>query len=164
MALDLPEEDFLKLSASIVESRQEELIPLLISLLENLKTPQSIEFLKYLAQRAGAPLIRSYCNLALLHLQESGPYESFILDWIDQHKNTEMIRFRPILSHQMKISEKSHSFELTPEEHSRLLILAYQILADQHRSISIDILLEGLEKGHVKNRSVLAGLLIYALQ
>ena len=75
-----------------------------------------------------------------------------------------MFRFRPMMPWNVKISEKANIFELTPEEHSRLLIECYQTIALEHDEQSIDIILEGLKSGHYKNRSVLAGLLIQAIQ
>jgi hypothetical protein len=79
-------------------------------------------------------------------------------------KNTEMIRFRPMLPWNVRLKEKSTPFDLTPEEHSRLLIEAYQSLALEHDENSIDIILDGLKNGHLKNRAVLAGLLVQAIQ
>jgi hypothetical protein len=87
-----------------------------------------------------------------------------ILHWISLKKNTEMFHFRPILPWNTKVSEKASPFELTPEEHSRLLIECYQTIAQEHDEQSIDIILEGLKSGHCKNRPVLAGLLIQAIQ
>ncbi len=164
LCLELPEEDFLYLASNIFDSRQGELIPFLAALLENLQTPKAIALLKSKAQTAGAPLIRAFCSLSLLRLKQPGPYEQSILNWIAMRKNTEMIRFRPMLPWNVRINEKSTAFELTPEENSNLLILCYQTLAERHDEMSIDIILEGLKSGHAKNRSVLAGLLICALQ
>ena len=109
-------------------------------------------------------MIRAYCSLALLRMKQEGPYEQLILNWIAMHKNAEMIRFRPMLPWDVRISEKSNAFELTPEENSRLLILSYQTLAERHDSKGIDIVLQGLKTSRDKNRLILAGLLICALQ
>jgi hypothetical protein len=79
-------------------------------------------------------------------------------------KNTELVRFRPMLPWNVKISDKATAFDLTPEENSRLLIECYQTIVQEHDQKSIDIILEGLQSGHSKNRSVLAGLLIQAIQ
>ncbi len=79
-------------------------------------------------------------------------------------KNTEMIRFRPMLPWNVRISEKASAFELTPEEHSRLLIECYQTIVMEHDDKSIDTILDGLKSGHSNNRPVLAGLLIQAIQ
>jgi HEAT repeat protein len=162
--LELPPSEFLLIASALFDSKQGELIPLLISLIENLQTPEAIRLLETKAQKAGAPLIRTYCNLALLRLKKGEQYKTAVLNWISLKKQTEMIRFRPMLPWNVKVAEKTSAFELTPEEHSRLLIECYQTVALEHEDKSIDILLEGLKSGHSKNRSVLAGLLIQAIQ
>jgi HEAT repeat protein len=162
--LELPPPVFLKVAAILFDSRQGDLIPLLIALMENLQTPETIELLEMKAQTAGAPLTRAYCNLALLRLKKSEPYRTSVLNWISLKKNTEMFRFRPMMPWNVKIAEKANAFELTPEEHSRLLIECYQTIAQEHDTRSIDIILEGLKTGHSKNRPILAGLLIQVIQ
>ncbi|MBS0604068.1 MAG: HEAT repeat domain-containing protein [Verrucomicrobia bacterium] len=162
--LELSPNDFLKLAGILFDNKQGDLIPLLIGLMENLQTPEAVELLTAKAQTAGAPLTRAYCNLALLRLKKGDQYKTAVLNWISMKKNTEMIRFRPMLPWNVRISEKANAFELTPEEHSRLLIECYQTIAMEHDDKSIDIILEGLKSGHSKNRSVLAGLLIQAIQ
>ncbi len=162
--LEFPPEEFLKIANYLFDSKQADLIPSLISLMENLQTPEAVLLLENKAQTTGAPLIRAYCNLALLRLKKADPYKTAVLNWISVKKNTEMFRFRPMLPWNVKISEKSNAFELTPEEHSRLLIECYQTIVLEHDEQSIDIVLEGLKSGHHKNRPVLAGLLIQAIQ
>lgn len=164
LCVDLPEPIFLNLAREIFDSRQTELIPLLVSLLENVQTQEALALLQDRAQTAGAPLMRAYCTLSLFRLKQPGPHEQAILSWIDSKKQTEMIRFRPMLPWNVRISEKASAFELTPDENSRLLIECYQTFAQKHDEKSIDIILEALSTGHIKNRSVLAGLLIQALQ
>jgi HEAT repeat protein len=162
--LEFPPEEFLKIANYLFDSKQADLAPLLIALIENLQTPEAILLLENKAQTAGAPLIRAYCNLALLRLKKGDQYKTAVLNWISTKKNTEMFRFRPMLPWNVKISEKSNAFELTPEEHSRLLIECYQTIALEHDEQSIDIILEGLKNGYDKNRPILAGLLIQAIQ
>jgi hypothetical protein len=87
-----------------------------------------------------------------------------VTNWISIKKHTEMIRFRPMLPWNVRIAEKTNAFELTPEEHSELLIECYQTIAMEHDDKSIDIILDGLKSGHSGNRPVLAGLLIQAIQ
>ncbi len=160
--LELPERDFLYIAEQIFRSKQTELIPLLVNLLENLQTPAALQLLKEKAQAAGQPLLRIYCNLALFRLKQSGPHEQIIREWLAHQKDTEMIRFRPTIPWSMRMID-SH-FELTPEESSRLLIEAYEAIADRHDEKSIDTLLEMIRTGHPNNRYVLAGLLIRAIQ
>lgn len=163
-AIELPEATFLSLARYLFDTKQGDLIPLLINLVENLQTPDAIALLKAKSQSAGAPLTRAYCNLALMRLKQSDQARQTILNWIESKKHTEMIRFRPMLPWNVKLSQKTSAFELTPEEHSRLLIECYQAIAMEHDTDSIDILLDGLKTGHPKNRPVLAGLLIQAIQ
>lgn len=162
--LELKPGEFLKIAAILFDTQQIDLIPLLISLMENLQTPEAIELLTSKAQTAGAPLTRAYCNLALLRLKKGEHYKDAVTNWISTKKHTEMIRFRPMLPWNVRITEKANAFELTPEEHSRLLIECYQTIAMEHDDKSIDTILDGLKSGHSSNRPVLAGLLIQAIQ
>ena len=106
-SLELKEEDFLQVARAVFDSKQAELIPLLIHLLENLGTPDVIAFLQKKAQTAGAPLIRAYCHLALFRLKQGEEHRDAILSWIHVKKNTELIRFRPMLPWDVKLSEKA---------------------------------------------------------
>ena len=54
--------------------------------------------------------------------------------------------------------------EIAPEEGTRLLLEAYQALADRHEENGIDNILQGIKEGHRQNRYALAGLLIHTLQ
>jgi HEAT repeat protein len=163
-SLELSPKEFLKIAQGLFDSRQGDLIPHLVSLIENLQTPEAVELLKIKAQTAGAPLTRAYCNLALLRLKKGNQYKTAVLQWISLKNNTEMIRFRPMLPWNVRIPNQAGAFELTPEENSRLLIECYQTIAMEHDESSIEIILEGLKTGHGKNRPVLAGLLIQAVQ
>ncbi len=162
--LELPQHNFLEIASYLFETRQNDLVPTLISLIENLNTPEAIRFLELKAQSAGAPLVRLYCNLGLLRMNPGSEQEKVVLDWISAKQQTEMIRFRQLLPRAARLQEMGTTYELTPEEHSRLLIECYQTLALKHDQTSINILLEGLQNGHPKNRPVLAGLLIQAIQ
>ena len=108
------------------------------------------------------PLIRAYCNLALYRMGKEGPYGDYLKEWIDRNKNSEMIRFRPLIPMDKRLGDSPH--ELTPEDSSRLLIEAYQTLAEKQQGSSIEILLEAMRDGNPKNRYVLAGLLLRTLQ
>ncbi len=160
-ALELPENQFLKLAASIFESKQNELIPILVTKLENLRSPEAITLLKKQSQKTGAPLIRTYANLALFRLKEDGPYQEVIRSFLQKSKALELIRFRPSLPWNVRLVD---SYTLTPEESSALLISAYEALIEQQDPKGIDILLEAISEGNEQNRPVLAGILIHALQ
>jgi hypothetical protein len=161
-AIELSEETFLKIAQLLLSSKQADLIPLLTNLLENLQTPAAITLLKENATRAGDPLARAYCSLALYRLKEEGPWEENVNGWAKRNLGTEMIQFRPIVPIDQRVTRSP--FELTPEDHSRLLIETFQTIADRHEESGIALLLDALEKGNPKNRYVLAGLLLRALQ
>jgi len=160
--LELPEKDFLKIASLIFESKQTDLTPKLVRLLENLQTPQAIQLLKRYAQLTGAPLIRAYCNLALFRLKEEGPYAEILYDWIAKRKTTDLFQFRqPIPKNPLS---PDTNFELSFEESSSILIDSYLALAERHDKRGIDTLLAALKGGNSKNRFLIAGLLIRSLQ
>ena len=161
-ALELPEEEFLSIASKVFDTRQLDLIPLLVQLLENHATEGSIALLKKNANSAGAPLIRMYCNLSLFRLKQPGPYEQLIKNWIKKTEGMEMMKFRPSVPWNMK--NTISTYELAPEESTRLLLECYQVLSEEHNEQGIEILLGSIRYGHPKNRFVLAGLLIRTLQ
>lgn len=161
-ALELPEQDFLELSKVIFESRQSDLIPTLVDSLQMLNTPTAIHLLKMQQQRAGEPLIRNYCNLALYRMKEPGPYAQLIKKWIANQHQEELIQFRPLSK--TKNSEEEFAHQLTPQETSRLLIESFEALTQNQDEEGIDILLNAIQKGNSKNKFALAGLLMRASQ
>lgn len=162
-ALELPEEDFLIIAREIFEKKENELIPILIHLLENLNTPGAISLLRKESLHAGAPFIRTYCHLALYRMKVEGPHGDALYDWIEDQKNHELFQFREVLSWTDR-KETSGSFILTPKETSRLLMEAYETLAETHEMRGIDALLSAIQLGHEKNRYALSGLLLKAIQ
>ncbi|NGX50214.1 MAG: hypothetical protein K1060chlam2_00055 [Chlamydiae bacterium] len=163
-ALELPEEAFLTLARAIFSHKQNDLIPLLVRLLENLNTPEAIHLLQDESRHAGAPFIRTYCHLALYRMNVEGPHRETLYEWIDSRRDLELIRFRAMLPWTERKDANSSTFQLTPEETSRLLIEAFESLAESHDMRGIDILLTSLRSGHPKNRYALAGLLLKAIQ
>jgi HEAT repeat protein len=161
--VELPEEDFLAVAKELFDKREHDLIPLLIHLLENLSSPKAISLLQEQSKRAGAPFIRTYCHLALYRLKVEGPHQEILFKWIQEQKDKKLIRFRPILPWTAREGSDS-PYLLTPEETSRLLIEALGTLAQHHDPKGIDILLEAISEGHAKNRCVIAGLLLKAIQ
>ena len=160
-SLELPEADFLTLSSKLFAARETELVPRLVSLLETLRSPASIDLLKRYSVTTGAPLIRTYCNLALLRLGEPGPYKEIIKDFVKESRSHQLIRFRSSLPWNVRIVENPHS--LTPEESSALLIHSYETLSREQDEEAIDFLLEAIELGNIENRPVLAGILLHTL-
>ncbi|MCP5491782.1 MAG: HEAT repeat domain-containing protein [Chlamydiales bacterium] len=160
--LDLPQPAFLDIARSVFSARVTPLIPPLVHLLENNKSPEAIELLKVFANAPGAPLMRGFCNLGLLRLGVEGPYEELVIKEITRLKDSELIRFRASAPKGAK--QTFTPFSLTPEETSQLLVESYQTLASRQEDKSIDILLKAIGEGHPKNRYALAGLLLKTLQ
>lgn len=161
-ALELEEKVFLTLAEEIFKSRQPDLIPVLTQLLVTLNSQESVALLKKEQQKIGAPLIRNYCNLALFKLGEKGPYENNLKEWIKSQQALDLMRFRAFIPFDMR--EKETAFQLTPEESARLLIESFETIAASQEDKGIDLLLEAIIDGNPKNRYVLAGLLLRAMQ
>lgn len=162
-AMELPEKDFLNIAEMIFEKRENELIPLLVHLLENRKTTESIALLEKESKRAGAPFIRTYCHLTLYRMKREGIHADFVYDWIEKGGGHELFQFRDMLSWTDR-NEKENAYLLTPKETSRLLIEGYENLVESHEMRGIDLLVKAIGEGHKKNRFVLAGLLLKAIQ
>lgn len=161
-ALDLPEIAFLQIAHTIFETQQNELVPSLVQLLENLRTPSAIDLLKKHQQKVGAPLIRNYCNLALYRMKITGPYAENLENWVNQQHHVELIRFRPFVPLELRVNESS--YQLTPEETSKLFVDSIEALAKSQEEQGIRVLLNAIQHGNQKNKYALAGLLIRAAQ
>ncbi|MDB6081720.1 MAG: hypothetical protein JWO53_992 [Chlamydiia bacterium] len=161
-AMELPEEDFLDLAQCIFHYQQHDLVPILVRLLENIRSEKAIALLKEQSERLGSPFIRTYAALALFRLNEEGPYAQKLLEWISKNQTHDLIQARPILPWKIR-SEKS-PYSLTLEERSRLLVEAYEALALSHKEESITALLNAIKSGNKHNRYLLAGLLMRAAE
>lgn len=161
-AVELPEKDFLALADAVLNTQQTDLIPLLAEVLENHPTPPVIDLLKKHQQKVGAPLVRNYCNLALYRMKQPGPYAQNLLDWVSQQRNIDMIQFRPLVPFDQR--DNDISFELTPQETSRLLVDAFESFAASQDDKGIDALITIIQTGNPKNKYALIGLLIRAIQ
>jgi HEAT repeat protein len=161
-AIELPQKEFLTLCREIFETETLDLVPTAIKLLENHKTQEAISFLKQEQQRLGSPLIRGWCTLCLFRMGEEGPYEDELKDWVRKNMGRPLFNFRPIISREM--SDKSSSFEITPDEQAQLLVEAFQAFAATTQDKGIDLLLDAITHGNETNRYPLAGLLVRASQ
>lgn len=158
----LPEKDFLALADYLLEKQQADLISVLIRLVEEIDTSNSIALLKKHQQKFGAPLVRHYCNLALYRLKQQGPYGENLRAWVKEKKHLDLISFRPMVPWEMR----THlcNYQLTPKETSRLLVEAFEAFASQQDEQGIDVLVDAILNGNPKNKYALAGLLIRATQ
>lgn len=161
-AVNLPEKDFLDLAYTLFEVQQHDLIPVLAEKLESMQSPKAIALLKRYQQKAGAPLIRNYCNLALYRLKEEGPYADNLCLWIASQQKTNLIQFRPLIP--WEVRETDSPYQLTVQETSRLFIESLEALINNRDERGIDILLNAIQNGNTKNKYALAGLLIRASQ
>lgn len=161
--VELPEKDFLALAEMLLEKQQNDLVPALSVVLENHPTPAVIALLKKQQQKVGAPLVRNYCNLTLYRLREPGPYAQNLQAWVTQQKNIDLIEFRPLVP----LDQREHddtTFELTPQETSRLLIEAFESFVATQDDKGIDVLISLIQSGNSKNKYALIGLLMRAIQ
>lgn len=158
--LDLPEEEFLSLAETLLREQVNELIPLLIELLENLRTKKVIDLLRKYQQKVGAPLVRNYCNLGLFRLKVPGPFKENLIQWILSQHHEGMIRFRAFVPFELR--ETSSPFEMSCEENSRLFIESIEALAQTQDERAIELIIHSILNGHKKNKFALAGLLIRA--
>ncbi len=158
----LPEKDFLELTAFLFEKKRNDLIPYLTALLIELDSKEAIALLKREQQKAGAPLIRNYANLALVKLNEEGAYREKLIQWLNQQVGIDMMKFRAYVPYDKR--EAFTTFELTPQESARLLIDSLEYLSLNQDEQGIELILSLLKDGHPNNRYVAAGLLLRATQ
>lgn len=161
-SLSLPEESFLQIAEAVFKNNQNDLVPITIQLLSDLGTPEAIQLLKLYKEQPGAPLIRNYCNLALYTLKEEGPYLQNLKKWLLSQQKEDLIKLRPFVPWEMRSSDAT--YQLTPEETSRLVIQSYEAFVGSRDEEGINILLEGISADNKKNRFGLAGLLMRAAQ
>jgi hypothetical protein len=161
-SLHLPEESFLKIVSQLFKKGQNDLIPVAISLLENLRTEAAISLLKQGTQMLSFPLIRDYCHLSLYRLKEEGIYESYVNQWVMKQKHEEMIRLRPLLPWKYRLEQTDYA--LTPDETSHLLVEAFLSIANERSERSISFLLEAIQSSLPANRYALMGLLMKATE
>lgn len=162
-ALELPEKDFITLAHAIFERQQTDLVPTLVDALENHPTPAVIALLKKHQQKAGAPLVRNYCNLALYRLKQPGPYAENLRSWVTQQQNVDLIRFRPYVPWDLR-EKNTEAFEMTPHETSKLLVEAFESFVATQDDKGIDMLISVIQNGNSKNKYALIGLLMRAIQ
>ena len=161
-SIHLSEEKFLELAYLIFERQQNDLVPTLISLLENLQTDKALDLLKLGAEQLSKPLIRDYCHLALYRLKQEGPFEEYVNNWVMHQKGSELIRLAPLLPWKYRLEQPDYT--LTPDETSRLLIESFLSIANQRDERSIDFLLKAIQSGNPQNRFALMGLLMRATE
>ncbi|MBX7065917.1 MAG: HEAT repeat domain-containing protein [Parachlamydiales bacterium] len=161
-SIHLPEDVFLKLARRIFMRGQNDLVPSTIALLENLQTEKAIALLKEGAEKIHCPLIRDYCHLSLFRLKQEGPYEEYVMHWVMNQKESQLIQLRQLLPWKYRLEQTDYT--LTPEETSRLLIESFLTIASRRDEKSIAFLLEAIQNGNPANRYALMGLMMKATE
>ncbi len=161
--IELNEEDFFKIIEMIFDASQNDLVPLAITLLENLSSQKAIDFLKQKAKSSSIPLIRDYANLSLYRLKQEGSYEEYISTWIKHQNNENIIQLNPAPSEKKDKKEKN-IYSLTKEETTRLLLDMFIAIASKQDETSLKLIIDAIKKTNPKNRYALAGLLIRTTQ
>lgn len=161
-AMHLPECEFLKIANGIMQKRQNALIPSVVEKLQALDSPASVELLKKYQQLAGAPFIRTSCNLALYEMKEEGPWEGQLEDWVANQQSKQLLEIKTRMLWRARGERSPHA--LSPEETTNLLIKCFEAFARRQDDKGVDVLLRAMENGHPDNIYVLAGLLLRATQ
>lgn len=156
-AMQLKETAFLNIVRTIFEKGQTDLIPGATALLENLQTENAIALLKA-GTYSSFPLVRGYCHLSLFRLEEEGPSEEYLQQWVMNQKETELIQFKEIVSWKYRLQENVYA--ISPEETSRLFIDTFLSLVSRREEKSITFLLKAIQQGNPYNRYALMGLLM----
>ena len=161
-ARELPLDSFYALCEQILYTQQQDLVPTMVHLLENLQTKEALALLKKGKDFPGNPLIRTYCALALFRLDKQRYEEEELLAWLKEESKESIIKFRPMIP--WELQSENTPFSLAPEERSQLMIEAFQTLAEKQHPKTIQALINILSHGNPSNRFALAGLLIRATE
>ncbi|SCA58476.1 hypothetical protein AB751O23_AC_00340 [Chlamydiales bacterium SCGC AB-751-O23] len=157
----LPNSSFFWLCDQLLKKQKSDWIPHIISILQTDSSEEATELLKKHLVTPGAPLLRSYCHLALFNKEGGQEHLAEIIDWIKENQMHQILQLREMPQWDEK---QKYPFQLSPKEKSQFLIDAYLTISDTHSDIAIDLLVEGLLEGARKNRPILAGLLLNLLK
>ena len=158
--LELSEEHFLSIAEAILLNHQLDLVPILMSLLENMRSDKAIELLKAHQMHLGVPYIRAWANLVLFRLHEEGPWAKNLIDWIRQTKDDAMFEPRVPLPFRMRSTQSPHKLSL--DQKAELLIGSFEALSEGRNEEGICTLLYAIRHGNPHNRYTLSGLLMRA--
>lgn len=161
-ALDLDEKYFLGLAEDIFNNDQNDLIPYICLLLSNLNSDNVIQFLKKHSEKAGAPLIRDYCNLTLYRMNIDGPYFDYLKKWLKKNSNQDLIILKTFSPERVKYENSQYS--LSPDQSGYLLIEIFSAIAEKHDINGIMVLVDCLKNSLKLNRYPLAGILLRATE
>lgn len=141
---EISETELLRLSHLLFEEEQNDLIPALTRILAETKSPEAIRQLKAYREKAGAPWIRNYCNLALYRAKAAGPYVDDLMEWIRDYRQHTLVSIN------------------RTEATSQLLLESLEAMIQARDEQVLPLLLDLIRYGNPKNRYALAGILIRA--
>ncbi|MFA5250177.1 MAG: HEAT repeat domain-containing protein [Parachlamydiales bacterium] len=156
-ALELKENTFLEIAEKLIEKEKTELMPALFRLLENLKTPAAVKLLKT-ASQSSLPIIRICAHLALFRLEEKGPSETFLCEWIEEEAALAKIKLKNFDTASKHYDQSQ--FELSGDELSRLFLEILSSFVEKHSSKAPELLLKAMVLSPKCNRYPLSGLLL----
>ncbi len=160
-ALELKESSFLNLAEKLLQKEKIELIPSLLKLLENIKSPKAIELLKT-ATRSNLPLVRAYAHLALFRLEEKGLHEIFLIEWLEEESSKAKIKLKSFDA-EKKPFDKSQ-FELSRDEISQLFLEIISSFIEKHNPKTSELILKAIVLSPASNRYPLAGMLLRSIE
>ncbi|MCB1118481.1 MAG: HEAT repeat domain-containing protein [Chlamydiia bacterium] len=149
----LPEETFLTLAKTLFDKQQNGLIPPLVSLLASTETPAALALLETNAEKPGAPLIRSWCHLALARRDPSSHHLAASLNWLETNWDTPFVNIT-------LPAKKRKNGPITHEERIRLTLAHLDTLSSLQETQTHTLLLKGLRTAHPHWRPLIAGLLM----
>ncbi len=161
MALELEEEDFLKLAEKIIGKEKTQLAPVLFKLLENINTPASIALLQKTA-KSNLPFFRVHAHLSLFRLEKPGLHEIFLIEWLEEQAAQAKIKLKQFDSGKTRFNKSQ--FELSRDEISQLFFEIITTFVEKHSSRASEIILKAIATGPPSNRYPLAGLLLRSIE
>lgn len=159
---EFPEDIFLDIATKIIEADQRDMIPAVIHHMIALNTTHAKDLLKEWQQKVGSPYVRQWSCLALLRLNEPGPWKKQVLSWIRQQKYHQIVRIKDLTK--LRRKKLIDPFEINPLEKSDLLLESYITIAQKQDEEGIEVILDSLTQNNLKNKYAIAGLLMLASQ
>ncbi|MCB1114643.1 MAG: HEAT repeat domain-containing protein [Chlamydiia bacterium] len=157
--INLSDEAFYTVAETVLREGQNDLIPLLMSLLEA-KGKASLPLLRKAEQMTGAPYIRNWAALTLFKLREDG-YQEKLKTWLKQEAKMDLVKFRPFVPWEMR---KGTPYDINPNEKASLWIAILEGLIQDNPDNAVDFLIELIAQGSGNNRYVFAGILLRSIQ
>lgn len=158
------QQGFLKLAEQIIERRQNDLIPAVFSLLEDDLSDDCTTLLEKFSQIHGYPLARNYAYVTLIKRGERDPYYCRLQQWLQEEWNSDLLGFRPTVSHMTAFDNDCIQSTLKPNEKAKLFLDTLEALLTEHNATTIAFMIKGLEESHQSLHPIFAALLVRLTQ